>query len=260
MDLDTKVFSRKYHSSFRDLFTKSNNIWFIHYSCESFTNTKSGLPPKVVCIVVQRYGSSQQKSFCSHFEQVFGGNDERKASEAPGSIDDKEALSDFFCWLKNDTTRHFVHWRMRSSFFGFEALEKRFTIVGGRPHKVLDNQKHDLPEILRNIYGNSFSDNSKMDSVMHMNEISVNDFLSGLEELEALRNNNLNAVFRSTQRKVRTFSFITELAIDKKLKKRAGPEKHLRMQSKVDMIKDHWVFVILSFVLVVLSFFATLLV
>ena len=50
----------------KDIFKNKNNVFIIHYSCESFYNIENGRTPRITSIVVKYLDSCNDVSFSIH--------------------------------------------------------------------------------------------------------------------------------------------------------------------------------------------------
>lgn len=66
-------------------------------------------------------------------------------------------LKEFFTLAKSHKAFNWIHWNMRDIYLGFEAIENRYTILGGKPTTIEDSNKFDLARILVDIYGLNYA-------------------------------------------------------------------------------------------------------
>ncbi|MCL5245650.1 hypothetical protein M4I21_07515 [Cellulophaga sp. 20_2_10] len=123
----------------------------IHYSCESFV-TNHGNTPRVTSICVMNLRTSQTKSFSIHLQAQFSGLDFNNLSSSEYDNLEKIMLEDFSAFVALNATHKWIHWNMRDSNYGFEAINNRIRILQGTPFQIPDDFKYDFPRILGRIY------------------------------------------------------------------------------------------------------------
>ena len=212
-----------------NIFAAASNVWVIHYSCESFYDPPEGRSPRITSIALRKLVSAQTVSFSIH--KVA----EIKVAEIKGiplsDISDhydcleKEMLYDFYSHLMNFQQMKFLHWNMRDSNYGFQAIEHRFRVLGGSKdnlYAVDDKDKTDLARLLIDIYGLSYIGHPRLEKILDKNTISRLDFLTGAEEAKAFECQEFVALHRSTLRKVDVVANIAGRAHDRSLKTNTG--------------------------------------
>lgn len=191
--------------------------YIIHYSCGSFTESETGYSPRITSIAIYNLESGQTTSFSIHqvaeiksiaFENIEVNYDSLE----------KEMLQNYFDFLNSHQTCKWIHWNMRNSNYGFKAIEHRFKVLGGVPVYLDDTNKIDLAKLFNEIYGDKYISHPKMENIIRKNEISMKDFMTGEEEARAFKNKEFVKLHQSTLRKVYAFSFLYDLALNKKLK------------------------------------------
>ena len=123
--------------------------------------------------------------------------------------------------MKNFQQIQYVHWNMRDSNYGFQAIEHRFLVLGGNRdelHIVDDKSKTDLARLLIDIYGLRYIGHPRLEKLLERNFITRLDFLTGAEEAEAFEKKEFVALHRSTLRKVDVMANIATRAQDRSLK------------------------------------------
>ncbi len=224
-----------------DLAINSSHILVIHYSCESFYDIQNGRTPRITSIAVRFFKTGQTKSFSIHkvaelkkvpFENIEDCYDELE----------KEMLSEFFKFLKEHKAYTWVHWNMRDINYGFEAIEHRFSVLGGKPISVDDSNKVDLSRYLVDIFGLKYIEHPRLESLINLNKITKKDYLGGAAEATAFNNKEYVKLHQSTLRKVDMFQTILERASDKTLKTRSKLRDvyGFSPQGIAEMIKENW--------------------
>jgi hypothetical protein len=183
---------------------KSKSL-IIHYSCESFFNTM-GRTPRVTAITIQEIKSGTVKSFSIHLQSQFIGLDFRSLTEQEYDRVEKSMLDDFFKFVDEHKNKGYrwVHWHMRNSSYGFEAIENRYRILGGTPISVEEDFKYDLPRILSLIYSGGYEDDNpdgRLINLCKRNNITQRNALTGKKEADAFQNKEYLNLHSSTLRK-----------------------------------------------------------
>ena len=238
------------------LSSNAEHVFVIHYSCESFYNTDSGLSPRVTSIAVRNFSSGQTMSFSIHkvaelsqvpLDRIRDGYDDLE----------KKMLQEFYNYVGKRADSEWVHWNMRDTNYGFAALEHRLSVLGGDPIILDEQRKFDLSRALVTLYGRGYTKHPRIESLMEMNSMTSLDFLSGLEEARAFEEGKYIELHMSTLRKVDTLCSILEAAIGGKLRTRAKwSEIHDIPYGLISMLKDNWI-TILSVVASILAILAT---
>ncbi len=145
-------------------------------------------------------------------------------------------LVDFYKYVKTHDKHRWLHWNMRDSTFGFQAIAHRYRVLknglrvvkGADPVEIDEEKLINLPDILKDKYGpNYIVGDPKMAPLIDKNHMGHKDFLTGPQEADAFDNKEYVKLHRSTVRKVSMFARIVEKAYDGSLKTNAKIwEKH----------------------------------
>ncbi|MEW9677910.1 hypothetical protein ABRT01_17430 [Lentibacillus sp. L22] len=106
---------------------------------------------------------------------------------------------------------------MRDINFGFEAINHRYSVLGGTPSIIHDNNKYDLARKMVDIYGTYSKEHPRFEKLIEKNNITKKDFLSGATEAEAFENKEFVKLHQSTLRKVDILHIIVERIIEDNL-------------------------------------------
>ncbi len=200
-----------------DIDKNPDKYLIIHYSCESFYDITDGHTPRITSIAVFDYSSAQTDSFSMHktaekehiaFEDIETHHDEIE----------RTMLAEFFQYVKEHQNYIWLHWNMRDISYGFKAIEHRFSVLGGDPHKIPDEKKIDIARLLIDCYGVGYIDHPRMQKLIEYNSIKVKDYLSGHEEADAFAEKEYVKLHMSTLRKVDVFANILNRAINNTLR------------------------------------------
>ncbi|EJP82007.1 MULTISPECIES: hypothetical protein [Bacillus cereus group] len=239
---------RKALNDIQNLVGNASNLLIIHYSCESFYDIKDGRTPRITSIAVRFFNTGQTETFSIH-----------KVAEKKGFLTEienhydeleKVMLGEFYKFVKAHQSFNWVHWNMRDINYGFQAIEHRFSVLGGKPTVIPDSQKFDLARKLVDIYAD-YADHPRLEKLIELNGITKKDFMGGAEEAKAFDEQKYVELHRSTLRKVDVFHSILERVIDKSLKTKSN-WRHiygLTPQGLFETIKDHWLFALVSIII-----------
>jgi hypothetical protein len=251
LKLNHKINKRKKAlESINELVSNASHLLLIHYSCESFYNVESGYTPRVTSIAVRYYNTAQTKSFAIHkmaeirkipFEDIEKNYDELE----------REMLKEFFQFVKKHKSYNWIHWNMRDFNYGFEAIENRYKVLGGRPETIEDNTKYDLARLLIDIYGVGYIGHPRLEKLIEKNNISNRDFLDGQSEATAFTNKEYAKLHMSTLKKVDVFHSLLDKVASGSLRTNAKWHEPygLSPQGVYESIKDHWLYAVVMLLL-----------
>lgn len=218
----------------------------IHYSCESFYDYSKPDSRRVTSIAVRRADSSQTKSFSLHLSAEKLG----LLSAIGQNLDqcEKEMLDEYFQFVRDHHRAYnWIHWNMRDSNYGFEAIAHRYRVLGGQPIDLSDEQKLDLSPLLIDVYGKDYSGHPRIEWLVNENKIHKKSFLTGAEEAEAFSNGNFVAMHQSTLVKVQALSDIAKLASHQRLKTKSKLWRDVYASSLGSLgqaVAANWVFIV----------------
>ena len=207
-----------------ELFDHPNAVTVIHYSCESFYERKEGQSPRITSIALRKLDSAQTTSFSIHQIAERNGVAFEEIRVNYDSLE-REMLEQFFEHLAGFKDMKYLHWNMRDSSYGFQAIEHRFRVLCGNdvtPHVVDGRQKVDLSRVLQDIYGSDYIGHPRMQRLVEKNGIALRDFLPGSEEAKAFDDQDFAALHLSTLRKTDIIANIATRAYDRKLRTEAS--------------------------------------
>lgn len=212
---------RRTRAHLKRLFDARQILRVIHYSSESFDNSPDGKSPRITSIAIRNVESGQTRSFSIHQVAEI----RRIPLEAIDPYYDeleKEMLGDLYAYVAAHTDAQYLHWNMRDANYGFEAIEHRYRVLGGGPVDIREDHRHDLANMLPQIYGSDYIGHPRLYALAQENGITLKDFLSGPEEVTAFREKRFVALHQSTLRKVDVISEIAERANGRTLKTRSS--------------------------------------
>jgi hypothetical protein len=237
----------------------ASKILFIHYSCESFYDLReSGRSARITSIAVRYFETGQSVSFSIH-----------TTAEKMGKLDSMEShydelekvmLKDFFEFVKRHENYYWIHWNMRDIGYGFQAINHRYKVLGGKPIIIADDKKFDLADKLKVIFGDNYIGHPRLEKLIMKNAISDKDFLKGAEEAAAFENGEYIKLHHSTLRKVNVMHDIFDRVLDKNLKTESKKKDiyGLSIQGLYEMANGNWLFnLILLFLGGIISWFIT---
>ena len=195
---------------------KPEKYLIIHYSCESFYNL-GGKSPRIASISVRQFNNAQTNNFSIHqYSEMLN---------IPITDDtyrdiEKKLLTDFFTFVDKNLDKIWIHWNMRDSVFGFNAIEQRFRVLGGKPQAIDNDKKIDLGHLFKLLYGGDYIENPHIEKLLELNKFNPKQFLNGKQEAEAFDNSKYVKLSMSTSSKVNLFSTFVTHAINQTLKTR----------------------------------------
>lgn len=196
------------------LYNNLNKVFAIHYSCESFDENVN---PRIFSIAVRNIESGEELDFCI---PTYANKNKVNITENYDELE-KELLNDFLLFMKKHSTSTFIHWNMRDSKFGFQAIFNRLKILQNNHIEIPEFNKIDLAKLLVENYGDSqipHGEKGRLFELSTLNNITTKDFLLGGEEAEAIRCQNYIKARNSTLRKVTCIADIFTKIIRKELK------------------------------------------
>ncbi len=225
----------------KEIDNNPKNYLIIHYSCESFYNIEDGHTPRITSIAVYNYYSAQTDSFSLH---KIAEKKHIPINNIEDRYDDleKEMLKEFFAYVKEHKNYTWIHWNMRDMNYGFKAIEHRFSVLGGKPEKIADENKIDLSRLLIQCYGVGYIGHPRMEELLKYNDIRAKDFLTGSEEAEVFKNKEYVKLHMSTLRKVDVFANVLTRTINNSLKVKSKWHEiyGFSIQGFLNFCKDKW--------------------
>lgn len=204
----------------KDIIRDKNNALVIHYSCESFITTH-GRTPRVTSICLRYLGTAQTKSFSIHLQAQFEKKDFDNLSVADYDNLEKKMLDEFYQFAKKHKEFKWIHWNMRDSNYGFEAIANRYRILAGQAYEIDEDRKYDIPKVLAKIYTCGYEKNKpdgRLLNLANRNNITTLDALKGLDESIAFDKKEYLKLHKSTLRKVDIIDSIIDRAYKSELK------------------------------------------
>lgn len=193
------------------------NFYIVHYSCQSLYDDNEALSPRITSIAVTHYATEQTVSFSTHSIAEEQGIPREEVIDRFDEVE-LDLLQKFYAFVRDRRDRHWVHWNMRNLTFGFEHLEHRFRVLGGRDAAVIPVERRlNLNDLLADRYGDGYADHPKMKSLWDLNGGVHRHFLNGEEEVQAFRANEFIRMHNSTLAKVGFFYNIVRKMVSGKL-------------------------------------------
>jgi len=232
---------------------KYENYRIIHYSCQSFSRVENGQSAIITSVAIYSCVSDTTVSFdiqsVAERLQIEYYDINKKIKQI-----ETEMLKDFFDYIKQDRQLIYLHWNMRDSQYGFQALSNRFSVLTGKKpeYEIPVNNQLNIARLLEDYYGFNYVADPKMKNIVVRNpEIKPKFMLDGLEEANAFDEGRYNDLHKSTLSKVRLFNNILILTSDRKLKVSTSRLKAFGVSPQVifEMVKETWWWGILTFIL-----------
>jgi hypothetical protein len=242
-----------------EIWNNRKSTVFIHYSCESFTNRPYGTSPRITSIAVRHLENGQTSSFSIHHVAEVKKIPYGEIKEQCDLLE-KEMLVSFYDYVKCHAGYIWLHWNMRDTGYGFQAIEHRFRVLGGDPIAIHESQLHDLARIFIDIFSESYAEHPRLKNICIINNISLKDFLSGAEKAAHFNEGKFFELHKSTLRKVDVFENLLNLISDGRIKTNAKPKDVYGdyFCLGIYFIREHWFFVILGLIGTIASIFGLL--
>lgn len=197
-----------------------SKVLIVHYSCESFLNLRNRVP-RITSIAVHNIESGQTISFSIYLTAQIKGLGVDKLSETLQNKLEKETLNDFYKFVRKHRSYKWVHWKMRDQVYGFEAINARYRILGGKPVAIANGNKYDLPNIIDQVYTSRYeaiSEEGKLLALAKRNKIPIGHAIPGYQEAKAYQDGSHQLLWMSSQQKVKIISDLLLLTSNDKLK------------------------------------------
>lgn len=171
----------------------------VHYSSEGLRDPNRTSAIKVTCIAVK---------------QLMPGGETTKVFSLTKYPSDKELLNAFFLFAKDQVNVHgskWIHWNMKNSIFGFQALEDRYRELSGSPYTIPMSLRLDLSKWLIETYGRKYAPDPRLPNIARINRINMQDFIAGSDEATAASEGRYASLENSTLRKVQVIHQLATL-------------------------------------------------
>lgn len=204
---------------FKEIKRHPERFYIIHYSSERLFDEEAGqFSPRITSIVLMHYQTRQILSYSLHTvaEELEIGRDD---VEAQYDKIERELLTRYFDFVRDNLRFYWIHWNMRSVVFGFEHLEHRYrTLARKEPPTIPIEARLNLNDIFKQRYGSDYAPDPRMKSLMALQGELPKQFMSGEEESAAFKAKEFIRMNASTISKVQFFRHAIELALKGKLK------------------------------------------
>lgn len=260
--MSTKSYKRHRNAIkiFERLYEEADKVLIIHYAGESTYQIDEDRAPRIASIAVLDYKTKQTNSFSINkiAELLDIPHSQIKARYQEL---EKEMLSHFFEFVGNHLNDRWVSWKMKDMIYGFQALEFRFTALGGSPKIVPEDNKYQLSDLLKDKYGSWYISKGedkrigRFYALMKLNQITKKHLLNGAEEAECFANSEFGKVYKSTLSKVDALDFIltraaeNTLQTESKLLSRAKEFYGFSFQGLFRLGQDHWLVALIFLIL-----------
>lgn len=217
----------------------------IHYSCESFV-TSHGRTPRITSICLRFLETAQTRSFSIHLQAQFDNKDFNNLSDNDYDEIEKKVLNDFYEFAESHKKYNWIHWNMRNSNFGFEAIANRYKILKGTPFIIDEDRRYDFPRILSKIYTHNYEKDApdgRLLNLANRNSIDTRDALKGKDESLAFENKKYLELHKSTLRKLDVIDYIfdrtykNELIVNSRKKEIYG----YTIPGIIEIVKNNWI-------------------
>jgi hypothetical protein len=236
-----------------DILDNGKYVVVIHYACERFIRDK-GTTPRITSIAVRNLESGQTESFSLHRIAEQKGINFNEIEKYYNDLE-RQLLKDYFKYVDSHKDYTWVHWNMRDMIYGFAALEHRYKVLGGEPVSIDDSKKFDVHRALINIYGYDYVKGSVLETLIRKNDISMTDFLPGLEEADAFEKKEYVKLHKSTLRKINAIVAILHRIAEGSLKTDVSRYRiyGTTLRGIAEFVTEHWFFKILAVIAILIG-------
>ena len=198
----------------------------VHYANSGFDDPAG---PRITCIAVLDKQTGQRHTFAPH--RVILPTRGQVITEDEWDKAEREALSQFYRFVEQCPDVVFIHWNMKSSFFGFEAIADRFQVLGGQPVEIPQNSRFGLSNALWERYGDDYASHPRFESAIKNNGIGDAGFLPGGEEVTAWQENQHTIILGSVLRKAAAIRDLFDLAAADNFRTQNQPLQHHKRET-----------------------------
>lgn len=200
---------KKENTQIKYLYDNSDNIYFIHYSCQNLSDDNEGYSPRITSIAVLHMKSDQMYSFSIHLEAEELKINRDQIFEEYDQIEER-MLNRFFQFAETRSNEAiWIHWNMTNINFGFETLEHRYRVLSANtPFHISEKNRYNLSKLLSKRYGPKYANDPKMLNLMELNGGRQRSFLKGDEEVSAYKAKEFVKLHNSTMCKVYFFKSV----------------------------------------------------
>ncbi len=221
-----------------------DRVQIVHYACESFQSAAGGVP-RIITIAVRDYGKAQTVTFSIHTEAAIKGVDLRTANKKDLDELEKSVINTFVSYAKAHRDNRWVHWAMRDSHYGFEAIRNRAKALGATKLNLDNDKRYDLHFILGKAYTQKFiasRGNGALLNLAAYNCSSIEGALTGQQEADAYAQGKYVELHRSTIKKVELIAKILHRWDKHGLKMDVGPiaKYGLTVPGMVEIVRNNW--------------------
>jgi len=196
--LENKSTKKREITTINDLEKFKEKIVIFHYACTSFSES----PVYVTAMAFMDYPSKQITTFS---------RDSLKS--------EKEILTNFVKFLKDNHDKIFVTWNQKSSTYGFQHLTQRCKENSIETPLQIDNDRIiDLDNLLEKQFGLGYAKPPKFRHLADLNGIPLTNYVDGLDEISLFYEKEFKKIENSTNRKVGIISSVMSLSFIDKLK------------------------------------------
>ncbi len=232
---------KKALQTIKNLYDDNSEVFIMHYSSEDIYNTPNGQTPRATSIAIRHLKTGQTHSFSIHKVAEIKGI---KVEQIDTHYDEleKEMLKEFFESVLTHKNYKWIMWKMRDINIGFQALEHRYRILGGKPTVIEDDKKFQLSRLLKDIYGMRYITKPRMYALFEKNEIRKKHLLKGDVEAKCFENKDYVKMHKSTLSKVEALETIIMYTADKTLKTNSTlKDKYGSIpQELFELSKENW--------------------
>lgn len=213
----------KAKTTFTDFIEKDReNIFVIHYSCESFLFKPQGTHTRIAAVAVRNLSGTVRKVYSIHSAAAIASCREDEIQSRLIDLE-KDFLDELFKFFASNINASWMHWNMNSDKFGFDALQSRYNVLFKTQPTIPElGRRFNLASNLKDRFGNNYACEPHLDNAMRLNGLSDIGFLPGGVEAVAVDNHKYKEVHDSTEAKINVIAELAKKLQDNKFHSHAS--------------------------------------
>ncbi|AOH39182.1 hypothetical protein [Dialister pneumosintes] len=168
----------------KEIFQRLDRYRIIHYSCQSFNRVENGKSTIIAAIAIYLPQYDRTESFDIQSTAEYLNIEYKDINKNLEKIE-KVLLKNFFEFIRKNTDQKYLHWNMRNSKYGFQALSNRYmALVHQKPEYEIPSDKCiNIAAVLENYYGVGYVSDPKIKHLIEKNfNVRPGNLLYGEEE------------------------------------------------------------------------------
>lgn len=187
-------FKRKlrYEQRVRKMLSQPERITAVYYVQQSHYNINNWDAARIIAIALYDLGSGQETLFS--LQHTLEQHDILEKSEHGDELE-RWMLDELQEAFADRAGNHFLYWNLRDGISGFHGIEQRYQYLGGKALHDKDSR------ISLSRTFSVLTNENDFERLLTYNQLWEEQLLTTQQELNAVRENNFNAMERSARRK-----------------------------------------------------------